>query len=166
MCPLISRDVIRKAPHRSRLERRLPGACFNGAGFTLIELLVVIAIIALLVSMLVPTLKNAKELARKAACMARQHSLGPAFGVYWNENNFHNPLWREANADGSYNFWNTYWPWAMRPYVGLSVGDTDLTADEKNDITYHEKAFNCPSAYLEGTWSWPLVPPFVGSNPN
>jgi len=50
--------------------------------FTLIELLVVIAIIALLVSILMPTLSQAKELARRAVCGVNQHNLYVAVGIY------------------------------------------------------------------------------------
>ena len=52
--------------------------------FTLIELLVVIAIIALLVSILLPSLNRAKELAKRAACGSRLHSLGRGVHLYAN----------------------------------------------------------------------------------
>ncbi len=44
-------------------------------GFTLIELLVVISIIALLLSILMPSLQKAKELARGAVCSSNLHNI-------------------------------------------------------------------------------------------
>ena len=56
-------------------------------GFTLIELLVVIAIIAILVSILMPSLSAAKEMARGAVCKANLNSMGKAFVIYETNNN-------------------------------------------------------------------------------
>ncbi|MHC4188011.1 MAG: type II secretion system protein, partial [Planctomycetota bacterium] len=43
----------------------------NNRGFTLIELLVVIAIIALLMSILMPALRNVRDQAKDSMCMQR-----------------------------------------------------------------------------------------------
>lgn len=54
----------------------------NKKGFTLIELLVVIAIIALLVSILMPGLSRARELAKRASCASNASSIGKAIALY------------------------------------------------------------------------------------
>jgi prepilin-type processing-associated H-X9-DG protein/prepilin-type N-terminal cleavage/methylation domain-containing protein len=81
-------------------------------GFTLIELLVVIAIISLLVSILLPSLSKARELARAAVCMSHERQLGLMLSLY------------ATGGDGSY-------PMAMyRPDVGPNMNWRDfLVAD-------------------------------------
>lgn len=54
--------------------------------FTLIELLVVIAIISLLVSILLPSLTMAKELARRAVCSNNLHQMGVVMAMYTGDN--------------------------------------------------------------------------------
>jgi len=54
-------------------------------GFTLIELLVVIAIIAMLVAMLMPSLRSAKELARRAVCLCNQRHIVQSLMLYAND---------------------------------------------------------------------------------
>lgn len=51
-------------------------------GFTLIELLVVIAIIALLVSVVVPSLRRAREKTRQIVCMAHLKDIGLGMHTY------------------------------------------------------------------------------------
>ncbi len=57
-----------------------------GCGFTLIELLVVISIIAVLMSIMMPALRKAKEQANTIVCKARQRDIGLAINFYLSDN--------------------------------------------------------------------------------
>ncbi len=59
---------------------------FRRNGFTLIELLVVIAVIAILMAILMPALKIAREQARGINCLANQRSLAQAYIMYADDN--------------------------------------------------------------------------------
>jgi prepilin-type N-terminal cleavage/methylation domain-containing protein/prepilin-type processing-associated H-X9-DG protein len=56
-------------------------------GFTLIELLVVIAIIAILMAVLMPALKRAREQGQRAACLSNLKQLQLAWILYADDNN-------------------------------------------------------------------------------
>ena len=63
-------------------QTRLHRSCHGVKAFTLVELLVVISIIALLISIMVPTLSMAQELARMVACSANLRELSLVMQYY------------------------------------------------------------------------------------
>jgi len=88
-------------------------------GFTLIELLVVIAIIALLMSILMPSLARVKKQAQSVACMSRLKSWGLIYKLYTDDNNgfFHEGQGydhhqQNAGRPPTYGLWMN----ALRPY--------------------------------------------------
>lgn len=112
--------------------------------FTLIELLVVIAIIALLLSIVVPSLKKARDKAKDIICRTHVKGTGVAIQLYLNENdsraynnrNSNGHLWYDNNGNyitpASASWWeDAYWGLGYRAY------------------TSDEKVFSCPSFVLK-----------------
>ena len=79
----------------------------SATGFTLVELLVVIGIIALLISILLPSLSKARESANTVKCLANLRSLGQAINLYASDNKGcivpAGYLETPANANGNIN---------------------------------------------------------------
>ncbi len=81
-------------------------------GFTLIELLVVISIIALLLSILMPSLNKAKQVAREVVCKAHLHSLGQFYHMYASDRD-------DLKIPGAY-YWYWHYAWVSPPYDDLN----------------------------------------------
>lgn len=69
---------------------------YRKRAFTLIELLVVISIIALLVSILMPALGRARDLAKKTVCLTQERSLFLGLTLYTSDFNDFLPLASDA----------------------------------------------------------------------
>jgi prepilin-type N-terminal cleavage/methylation domain-containing protein len=79
-------------------------------GFTLIELLVVIAIIAMLVSLLLPSLQRSQELANRVVCANHARIIASACLLYAEDHDGYGP---PENMDESPIFYET-----LGPYLG------------------------------------------------
>jgi len=107
-------------------------------GFTLVELLVVIAIIAILLSVLMPALSAAKEMARATDCLVNQRSLSMAVWMYITE------------SDGSYPAaWNIYTSpsiaWCGGYYKQDGVKYMDVTMSPLWPYIQQKKVLACKS---------------------
>jgi prepilin-type N-terminal cleavage/methylation domain-containing protein/prepilin-type processing-associated H-X9-DG protein len=96
-------------------------------GFTLIELLVVIGIIAVLFSILLPSLGRAREAAKRTNCLANLRTLGQAMFVYANN-------YRDCLPNGNP-------PLKYTDYDGANRVMTDFN----NEFLKEPRTFWCPS---------------------
>ncbi len=134
---------------------------YKNKGFTLIELLVVIAIIGLLISVIVPALKKAKDYAKGAVCMSNIRQMALANQLYAQENDSKFIYYWFQGVDE--NNWPIYWcvdetfltMLGMTPdEISNSNKSPNLLQDEEFWGAQWPDRFLCPSfKYFENDWA-------------
>ncbi len=104
-------------------------------GFTLIELLVVVAIIAVLISILMPGLSQAREQAKQVVCGANLHSVGQAIASASSENNGYGPGWDDGEPSVGHQEFMLTWIDVLfdSDYLGdwrVGICPSDMYPDE------------------------------------
>ena len=125
--------------------------------FTLVELLVVIGIIALLISILLPSLNKAREAANAVACASNLRQLYTGQLLYAHDNRgWFAPACTAAQLQINYSWydWQTfdqsYWDHALRPYLGNGKATPTNLESSYNLIT--QGVFRCPSVSTPQTF--------------
>jgi len=125
----------------------------NCSGFTLIELLVVVAIISLLMSILVPSLSRARDLAKGAVCASNLRRLGVILVTYASENQGGLPRHQYEGADGRIVFNGFEWHRIYFPYIS-----SQWVGRFQNDIAKITSLFDCPLVN-DSVWQCGYVEP-------
>ena len=114
--------------------------------FTLIELLVVIAIIAILASILLPSLQRSKIAARQLLCMNQLRTMGQALVMYAGDFNDWGPYNHREAGSGCPSVSQWLYDWNPNPYIQFGLL-TDYVGGFGPDTV--PRVFICP----EDVWS-------------
>jgi len=132
--------------------------------FTLVELLVVIGIIALLISILLPSLSRAREAANQVTCQSQQKQIVMGMIMHANEHKGYMPLvgaigpgYAPVNVEDprmeKYDYYGTGGSYhlmsimgALGPQLGQAVrADTLVNLESDMQKGFLRKVFICPS---------------------
>ncbi len=125
------------------------GAPRSRAGFTLIELLVVVAVIAILISILLPSLSAAREQAKKAKCLANLSQFGRGFFTYATDNR---DVFTSGQTDAQLA--GTNYPASIVDWEIVGLHKVGWVADLVNNKLGFPGKMLCPSAPGRITQSW------------
>lgn len=119
--------------------------------FSLVELLIVIAILAILISLLAPSLKNAHYMASVKQCGMNFKGIGLSTFLYTDDNNEHYIMWTNFDESDYRSNGRTSYDSPDHLGRGLALRDMMLPYVGGTKETYI-KAYICPQVDNEELW--------------